>query len=92
MDDPAYSTGKIMLHPGDKVFLYTDGLYEVERDNGEEFGEARLMEETLKRKDASLKALFNGLVDSARKFSDEGRLSDDICMVGFQFKKHLKPG
>ncbi len=40
-----YKDYSIQLEPGDKIFLYTDGVTEAENDQGEAFGEDRLIEE-----------------------------------------------
>jgi len=37
-----YDSGAVQLHPGDLLFIFTDGLIEAIDDSGREFGEARL--------------------------------------------------
>jgi sigma-B regulation protein RsbU (phosphoserine phosphatase) len=37
-----YTEDSVQLSPGDSLFLYTDGLVEVENERGESFGEERL--------------------------------------------------
>ena len=41
--DPVYETGRVVLSPGDLVFLYSDGLTEAADGAGAEFGEERLL-------------------------------------------------
>jgi phosphoserine phosphatase RsbU/P len=39
-----YEDGLIQRAPGDRLFLFTDGITEAMRDDGEEFGEAGLLQ------------------------------------------------
>lgn len=39
----AYSQSSVTLEPGDRIFLYTDGVLECSNSDGEEFGEERLL-------------------------------------------------
>ena len=38
-----YEDGLVHLTPGDRLFLFTDGISEAMREDGEEFGEAGLL-------------------------------------------------
>lgn len=86
-----YKTLKWQLAPGDCVVTYTDGLYEVERADGEEFGEERLLRSARHHADLSLKELFPALINDARHFAGEGEFNDDVCLVGFKCQS-LKEG
>lgn len=44
LPDYQYSQGSIELQPGDQLLLYTDGISEAMRADGEEFGEVRLQQ------------------------------------------------
>lgn len=102
MDDPSlrgcalaiaegatYETLERQLQPGDSVVMYTDGLYEVERDDGEEYGEARLLEAAQRHAGTPLQDLFPTLMNEACQFAQHGEMDDDVCMVGFQYKRSM---
>lgn len=40
--DTVYGIGQVQLHPGDLLFIFTDGATEAVNEAGEEFGETRL--------------------------------------------------
>lgn len=99
MDDPSrrgcalaieegatYETVNKQLQTGDSVVIYTDGLYEVERDDGEEFGEDRLLEAAQRFVEMPLQSLFPALTNEARLFAEHGELDDDVCLVGLHYK------
>lgn len=44
IDSGAYSQHEAQLHPGDRLYLYTDGVTEALNPQGELFGKARLVE------------------------------------------------
>ena len=90
MEDATYSTVEKQLHPGDAVLMYTDGLYEVERADGEEFGEARLLAAAQELATLPLRILFPALTAEASQFSEDGTLDDDVCMVGLLYKRAME--
>ncbi len=81
-----YQTIKKQLQPGDSAVIYTDGLYEVERDDGEEFSEERLLSAAQRLSPMSLADLFPALTNEACLFAGHGELDDDVCMVGLHYK------
>lgn len=68
------------LAPGDSLLLYTDGVTEALNDEGEEFGEQRLLEAARQRRDVSLPELLAAVADQARKFSPHEQ-ADDITLI-----------
>ncbi len=89
LEDASYETFEKQLLPGDSVVMYTDGLYEVERNDGEEYGEERLLTAARRLAGSSLADLFSSLTNEACHFSEEGQLDDDVCMVGLHFKRPM---
>lgn len=84
-----YETIDKQLLPGDSVVMYTDGLYEVERDDGEEFGEDRMLAAANRFSDMPLSSLFPALTNEACLFAEHGELDDDVCMVGLHYKRPM---
>ncbi len=90
MEGAEYQTVEKKLEPGDSVVMYTDGLYEVERADGEEFGEQRLLDAARRFGDKPLSSLYSSLANEACLFAEDGELDDDLCMVGFRYKHPMK--
>jgi sigma-B regulation protein RsbU (phosphoserine phosphatase) len=88
-EDAVFQTLELQLDPGDSVVLYTDGLYEVENEAGEEFGEQRLLEAAEKNAGQPLDVLFPALLEQTCAFTSEGALDDDVCLVGFKFRQAM---
>ena len=86
-EDATYETFEKQIQPKDSVVLYTDGLYEVERDDGEEFGEERLLAAAQRLSGMPMTDLFPALAKEALLFTGQDSLDDDVCMVGLHYKK-----
>ena len=89
MDNTTYITSEQTLKPSDAVVLFTDGLFEVSNNGGEEFGETRLSETAVKYKDSRLRDFFPELLKEVGRFSEDNTFSDDVCLVGFRYIKPL---
>lgn len=84
MSETEYPTLRQRLGATDAVLLFTDGLYEVDDAEGNQFGLARLREEVQKRIRHKPGDLVNELVATVRKFSGSGEFSDDVCLVAVE--------
>jgi len=80
--DPKLEEGMVVLAPGDRVILYTDGVTEARSPDGEFFGEDRL-NEVLRAlsPDLSAEAVALSLRESVRSFSQTDDLEDDMTVV-----------
>jgi sigma-B regulation protein RsbU (phosphoserine phosphatase) len=87
--DAEYRTSECVIQPGDAVFMYTDGIHEIEGPGREEYGEDRLLASARRHRDLALRDLFPALFEDARVFSDTGEFSDDVCLVGFRLRGHM---
>jgi len=84
-EEAEYSSVDVSIHPEDGVLLYTDGIYEVANEAGEEFGEDRLLLATQDALDLRMKELFPALMEKAEAFSAQESFDDDVCLLGFDF-------
>ena len=69
------------LAPGDAIVLYTDGVTEALNDEGEEFGEERLLEAARQHSQLSLPELMGAVADQARRFSPREQADDITLMI-----------
>ena len=74
------TTAETQLSPGDLFVLYTDGVTEACVDDGEEFGEQRLVETLLRHRQQNASDLLRTLVQTIEAFSP-GDKSDDLTAV-----------
>ena len=90
VEDAEYQTLEKKINPGDTVVMYTDGLYEAESPDGEEFGEERLLAAAGRIGGLPLEELFPALINAAGKFAGEGGFNDDVCLVGLTFRNPMQ--
>ena len=82
--DSNYPTTTRGIGPGDEVMLFTDGLYEVEGPNKEQFSQDLLTATVRKNARLHCPDLFNALLEDIQQFSASHQFSDDVCLVGME--------
>jgi sigma-B regulation protein RsbU (phosphoserine phosphatase) len=73
-----YKEAYVMLAPGDQLVLFTDGLSEVENENGEQYGEVRLIEQFHDSRNAS--GILDGIMQDVTSHCREV-FTDDATVV-----------
>ena len=86
MDGVRYRVGEMALNPGDRLFLYTDGVPEATNASNELYGEDRLL--SFMNQNASMEAtqLLPALKANIDEFVGEAPQFDDITMLMFDYK------
>jgi sigma-B regulation protein RsbU (phosphoserine phosphatase) len=85
LEDLNFEAEKIQLHPGDTLFLYTDGITEAFNDADIVFGEERL-EAILKANSMkSIKDLSQAIVSGVQEYCGEAPQSDDITQLAIRY-------
>ena len=74
------SINKRELAPGDILAVYTDGITESFNDDGDEFGEQRLIETLRQNRERPSKACVSTIIDEVRQFSRQEQ-HDDITLI-----------
>ena len=74
------SVAEARLETGDVLSLYTDGITETTGHNGEEFGEARLLETLRKNRDLEASYILRNVESAAEQFR-LGEQEDDLTLV-----------
>jgi serine phosphatase RsbU (regulator of sigma subunit) len=69
------------LESGDVLVLYTDGVTEAFGENGEEFGERRLMEAVRRHRGLKPQEMLKAILADVRKFSPREQSDDMTLMV-----------
>jgi sigma-B regulation protein RsbU (phosphoserine phosphatase) len=79
-DATSFEQEKVVLAPGDRVVLFTDGIIDAEDVRGDEFGDERLAATVVQRRAASAASLVDGIFDQVTRFN-AGPLQDDATVV-----------
>jgi sigma-B regulation protein RsbU (phosphoserine phosphatase) len=86
MEGIHYRVGEITLNPGDRLFLYTDGVPEATNSYNKLYGEDRLL--SFMNQNASIEAtkLLPALKNNIDEFVGEAPQFDDITMLMLDYK------
>ena len=86
MEGIRYRAGELTLYPGDRLFLYTDGVPEATNTDTKLYGEDRLL--TFMNQNMSVKAteLLPALKRNIDEFVGEAPQFDDITMLMLDYK------
>lgn len=87
MEGICYRTGELTLQPGDRLFLYTDGVTEATNINNMLYGEERLQSFMNNNFDKEPKELLQSLKNDIDEFVGEAPQFDDITMLIFDYKQ-----
>ncbi len=80
-----FEHGECTLFPGDRLYLYTDGIVELENKNEDFFGEDRLYHVLIDSRNLTLDASCERIIDALKHFSGSTRAQDDITLVALQY-------
>jgi phosphoserine phosphatase RsbU/P len=78
--EAAYDEGAIVLEPGDRLVLFTDGITEARSAAGAEFEEEGLLHVVIPRRAADAQTLVDAIFAEVTTFAG-GRLEDDATAV-----------
>lgn len=80
-----FPPGELMLEPGDKLILLSDGLADTTNPEGQFFGEDRTLGVIDRLADQPVGAILSALRQEAATFSDQTPPRDDVSMLGVEF-------
>ena len=76
---------EIQLTPGDRLFVYTDGIPEAMNTEGKQYGGERLTACLNQLKNGTQEQILDGMLRSIRSFAGETEQFDDITMLGITY-------
>ena len=85
-----YSENQIRLYPGDRIFLYTDGVTEAKNEEGRFYGDKSMLACINEHSDASPAETVTALKDALAAYSGTAEQYDDITMLSFLFKEYAE--
>ena len=67
---------EVMLHPGDTLVLYSDGVTEAANETGDDFGEERVIDAVRNAQERSANDLVGAIVNAVAAHSGAARMDD----------------
>jgi len=80
------------LEAGDRILLFTDGLFEVPNGEDEDYGPERLLAAARQRLNLPLSELMDGLIADVRAFAGGKEFTDDVCLLGMEVARTADRG
>ena len=81
-----FEEGRLQLNRGDKLFVYTDGIVEYQKSEGEFYGTERLCETLQAMQRKSINDIIEQSIKSLLNFGDHTKPQDDITILGLELK------
>ena len=76
-----YESGEVEMRPGDTILAYSDGVTETWSPEGDEFGETKLTELAVSRRQLGAAALQDAIFHEIEGFEEGARATDDRTLV-----------
>jgi serine phosphatase RsbU (regulator of sigma subunit) len=84
-EDRSWASRKLVLHPGDVLIAYTDGITEARQD-GELFGEERLSAVALEARGRPVEELADRIIEAVRAFAGH-EPTDDLALIALRVQR-----
>ncbi len=85
MPDTIAREYELKLEPGDKLFVYTDGVPEAINEAVEQFGTDRMIETLNSVASSKMEETIQHVSQTLNEFKGEADQFDDITMLGFEY-------
>jgi sigma-B regulation protein RsbU (phosphoserine phosphatase) len=87
-DSDAFLEKTITLEPGDRLFIYSDGLPDAMNEDDEVFGAARLLESAARLRKGPLDAQLESLMMELNEWKGHAPLKDDVSVLALEVLQH----
>lgn len=84
--DEVYGTDLITVNPGDRMYLFSDGIYEVMNPQQEIWGRKRLQEALEEVAGQPLQSGLSRIIEESRTWNAHAGFEDDVALLGVEFK------
>ena len=81
-----FEEGQFTMEPGDKLFIYTDGIVEYQNGKEEFYGNDRFYNSLIAQKNASVHNIVEQCIQSLMEFGNNTKPQDDISLLGLRLK------
>jgi serine phosphatase RsbU (regulator of sigma subunit) len=86
MENNEYHENSIQLHPGDRLYLYSDGITEAENSNRVFFGTERMLQTLQKYAYLSLEESLDALMKEVESWTGSLKLKDDTTLLAIEIE------
>lgn len=86
MADSAYECERITLHPGDTLFLYTDGVTEAKDPDDVLYGESQLRHDLAHGPQEDLTEMIHAIRAAVSRHANGAEQSDDVTMLAIRYR------
>ncbi len=83
-----YGADKIQLSSIDQIVLFTDGIYEIENEAGEEFGMERMLKALSSETKNGGSDSLDRLLSAGSKHAATDNFGDDVCMLAIDIERN----
>jgi sigma-B regulation protein RsbU (phosphoserine phosphatase) len=80
-----FEEGRVTLGPGDRLYLYSDGITEFQDTGGAFFGANRLVDKLRRLGKRSLDAACESVIDCLETFGRGSAQKDDMTLLGIEY-------
>jgi sigma-B regulation protein RsbU (phosphoserine phosphatase) len=82
--DTQYGQFTIPMVPGDRLFIYTDGIIDAPSPEGESFGLARLKDVLDAKAGAPLSEIKSAVLKTLHQYSEKEPTHDDVTLIALE--------
>ncbi len=86
MEEWDYSQDEIQLQPGDRFYMYSDGIIEARNDKEKMFSKNRLTEVLGKARKLSLQESIHYTLQKLKEWTNGRPIDDDVTILGVEVK------
>lgn len=87
-EDYCYQKESLQMNPGDRLFIYTDGVTEAKNDDDKFFGNAATLESVQNHRNLPFSEMVSGVLDDVKSFANKTEQNDDITILCVEYKGH----
>ena len=92
MEGSRYKEYELQMEPGDRLFLYTDGVAEATDAHNELYGTGRMLDALNRNKEVNCETLLHCMKEDIDAFVGEAPQFDDITMLSLELMSQNGPG
>lgn len=85
MSEFDFRSHSVIMEKGDSLVLFTDGITEATRSDGEQFSDSRLLDALMKRESQNPVSIVQSTLGAIQQFTNGAPQSDDITILSLNY-------